>query len=147
MDEICRSEELIKLLGCANEGYPENIIPYKWCFPYEYIPNAAAQAGRYINFEIGADIDPKNKVYKNLILYFYALCHENEISYEENGKTYLWYDKAAYELENIFCKNKILGIGDAAFKSNTPYSPGQNFKGRLLQFSIKDFNNGMKYGK
>ena len=147
MDEICKSDELLKLLGYVDEGNPEDIIPYKRCFPYEYIPNTATQTGRYINYEIGASIDPKNKVYKNLIIYFYVLCHEDDIPYQENGRTYLWYDKAACELDNIFCQNKILGIGETTFISNTPYSPAQNLKGRLLQFSVKDFNNGAKYGK
>lgn len=31
--------------------------------------------------------------------------------------------------------------------SNIAYAPQQKLKGRLLKFIVKDFNNGLKYGK
>lgn len=34
-----------------------------------------------------------------------------------------------------------------SFVDNFPYNPQQKFKGRLLRFTVKDFNNGLKYGK
>lgn len=147
MDEICKSEELIKLLGCDDEEYPEDIIPYKYSYPHEYIPETLDITNRYINYEISAEIDPNNNVFKNLTINFFIVCHEDIIRYSENGKTYLWYDKAACELDNIFCEKNVLGIGKTLFVSNTPYAPQQKFKGRLLKFKVKDFNNGSKYGK
>ncbi len=75
------------------------------------------------------------------------MCHEDVIQYKEKGRTYLWYDKASCELDNIFCEKNVLGIGKTTLVSNTPYAPQQKFKGRLLKFIVKDFNNGLKYGK
>ena len=141
------SPELVKLLGCADEEYPEDIIPYKWSFPHEYIPDTTTVTGRYINYEISATIDPKNNVFKDLTIYFFAVCHEDVIRYKEEGRSYLWYDKAVCELDNIFSENNILGIGEMMLISNVPYCPQQKFKGRLLKFVVKDFNNGLKYGK
>ncbi|RFZ78220.1 hypothetical protein DS742_13965 [Lacrimispora amygdalina] len=147
MDQICRSEELIKLLGEAEEEYPEDIIPYKWSFPHEYIPETITQTDKFINFEISAAIDPRNDVYKDLTIYFYIICHQDAIRYEENGRTYLWYDKAVCELDNIFSDKNILGIGTTTLVSNVPYYPQQKFKGRLLKFVVKDFSDGAKYGR
>ena len=65
MTEICTSEEIVKLLGCENEEQPEEVIPYKWSFPHEYIPDTITKTDRFINFEISATIDPKNNVYKD----------------------------------------------------------------------------------
>lgn len=147
MNEICKSKELIKLLGCANEEYPEDIIPYKYSFPHEYIPETITKTERYINFEISANIDTRNNVFKDLIIYFFVVCHEDVIQYKDGERKYLWYDKATCELDNIFCEKNVLGIGKTFLVSNIPYAPQQKFKGRLLRFEVKDFNNGLKYGK
>jgi len=147
MKEICKSEELVKLLGEYDEEYPEDIIPYKWCFPHEYIPDTITKTDRFINFEISANIDSRNNVFKDLTIYFFIMCHQDVVRYKEKGREYLWYDKVTCELDNIFCEKNILGVGETVLVSNTPYCPQQKFKGRLLKFVVKDFNNGLKYGK
>ena len=86
-------------------------------------------------------------MYKDLTIYFFAVCHEDAIRYKEKGRSYLWYDKVTCELDNIFCEKNVLGIGKTYLVSNVPYCPQQKFKGRLLKFVVKDFNNGLKYGK
>lgn len=135
------------MLGCENEEYPEDIIPYKYSFPHEYIPETITKTDRFINYEISAVLDEKNNVYRDLTVYFFVVCHEDVIRYKDNGINYLWYDKAVCELDNIFSEKNILGIGKTYLLSNAPYCPQNKFKGRLLKFSVKDFNNGLKYGK
>lgn len=141
--EICKSEELVKLLGCENEEYPEDIIPYKWSYPHEFIPETITKTERYINFDVSATLDTHNNTYKDLTIYFFVLCHEDVVRYKGS----LWYDRVVCELDEIFCENNILGVGRTYLVSNTPYCPQQKFKGRLLKFVVKDFNNGLKYGK
>ena len=141
--EICKSKELVKLLGCEKEEYPEDVIPYKWSFPHEYIPDTITKTERFINFDISATIDARNNVYKDLTIYFFVMCHEDVIRYKGG----LWYDKAVCELDNVFCEKNVLGIGETTLTSNVPYCPQQKFKGRLLKFVVKDFNNGLKNGK
>ena len=81
-------------------------------------------------------------------IYFYILSHQDVIHYKEKGRSYLWYDKVVCELDNIFNEHDILGIGGTMqLVSNIPYFPQQKFKGRVLKFVVKDFNNGLKYGK
>lgn len=147
MREICKSKELIKLLGESDEEYPEDIIPYRWSFPHEFIPETITKTGRYINFDISENIDPRNNTYKDLTIYFFIMTHKDAIQYEDNGRQYLWYDKVVCELDNIFGEKNILGVGETVLASNVPYSPQQSFRGRLLKFVVKDFNNGLKYGK
>lgn len=145
--QICTSTEIIKLLGCENEEYPEDIIPKKYSFPHEYIPGTQEKTKRFINYEISAIIDPRNNTFKDLTIYFFISCHEDIIKYEEKGRTYLWYDLVVCELDNIFCEKNVLGVGKTTLASNVPYCPQQKYKGRLLKFVVKDFNNGLKYGK
>ena len=143
LQEICKSKELVKLLGCENEEYPEDILPYKWVFPHEFIPETITKTERYVNFEVSAILDPKNNTYKDLTIYFFVFCHEDVIEY----KGTLWYDRVVCELDDIFCETNVLGVGKTYLVSNVPYSPQNKFKGRLLKFSVKDFNNGLKNGK
>ena len=145
--ELCTSPEIIRLLGCEHEEYPEDVIPYKYSFPHEYIPDTITSTERFINYEISANIDSRNNTFKDLTIYFFVVCHETVIKYTEKGRTYLWYDKAVCELDNIFCEKNVLGVGKTILVSNTPYAPQMKFKGRLLKFIVKDFNNGLKYGK
>ena len=135
------------MLGCENEEYPEDIIPYKYSFPHEYIPGTQQVTDRFINYEISTIIDHRNNTYKDLTIYFFVLCHEDIIQYEEKGRKYLWYDLATCELDNIFCEKNVLGVGKTTLVSNTPYCPQQKYKGRLLKFTLNDFNNRLKYGK
>ena len=147
MTQIYSSKELVKLLGCENEECPQEVIPYNFSFPHEYIPDTINETKRFINYEISATIDTNNNVFKDLTIYFFVVCHEDVIKYKEKNRTYLWYDKVACELDNIFCEKNILGVGKTYLVSNVPYCPQQKFKGRLLKFVVKDFNNGLKYGK
>lgn len=147
MDTICKSKELVKLLGCENEEYPEDVIPYSKSFPHEYIPEVITKTERFINYEISATLDQRNNVYKDLTIYFFVVCHEDVIRYKENGRTFLWYDKVVCELDELFCDGDWLGVGETKLVSNSPYAPHQKFKGRLLKFVVKDFNDGKKYGR
>lgn len=147
MAELCMSPEIVKLLGCEDEENPEDIIPYNYSFPHEYIPETINETKRFINFEIKARIDPRNNVFKDVTIYFFVMCHQDVVRYEENGREYLWYDKVTCELDNLFSEQNKLGIGEMILTDNVPYCPQQIFKGRLLTFTVKDFNNGLKYGK
>lgn len=148
INAIVSSPELVKLLGEEKAEYPEDTIPWKWVFPHQFIPETITKTERYINFEISAKMDSKNNVYKDLTIYFYVFCHQDVIKYKDKGSTCLWYDKAVCELDNIFNEHDIIGIGGTLYlDDNVPYYPQNVFRGRMLKFVVKDFNNGLKYGK
>lgn len=141
--KLLESEEIVKLLGFEGVEYPEDEIPYKNMFPHEYIPDTITTTDKFINFEISATLDTRNNVYKDLTIYFFITCHEDVIRYKGG----LWYDKVVCEIDDIFSEKNILGVGKTGLLSNIPYFPQQKFKGRALKFIVKDFNNGLKYGK
>lgn len=146
MGEIVKSKELVKLLGQENEEYPEDTIPYSLCYPHEYIPDTIKETGRWINFDIQANLDSRNKVFRDIKIFFFVLCHRDNSQYIENGRKYYWCDRAVCELDNIFNETNLLGVGLTEFTSNVPYYPQQKFVGRLLTFEVKDFNRGKIYG-
>lgn len=147
MRELCSDPEIVKLLDASDEEYPEDVIPYNCSFPHEYIPETITKTERFINFEISAVLDDRNNVFKDLAIYFFIVCHQDVVRYMCDGREFLWYDKAVCELDRLFGNTNILGVGETILVSNKPYCPQQKFKGRLLKFAVKDFNNGLKYGK
>lgn len=147
MNALCTNEEIIKLLGESDSRYPEDTIPFHKSFPHEYIPGTITRTERFINFDFRTDLDSKNRVLKNITIWFWVVCHENVVRYFEDGRDYLWYDKAVCALDEIFTGEDILGIGKTWLVSTAPYYPQQEFKGVLLTFKVYDFYNGEKYGK
>ncbi len=147
MDKICTSPQLVKLLGEESSSYPEDTIPFHKSFPHEYIPDEIKETDRFINFEIRADLDLRNNVLKDLTVWFFVVCHQYVVPYIENGRSFLWYDCVVCELDNLFTDKNFFGIGNMSLITNAPYYPHQKFKGRQLTFKLKDFTNGLKYGK
>lgn len=145
MLEICKSEKLIELLGLQNEEYPDEVIPYQYSFPHEYIPETITETRKFINFDIKASIDIKNNVFKDITIYFFILCHKDVARDKKYGG--MWYDTVACELDNIFCEKNVLGVGKTSLVQNDPYKPEKDHTGRVLIFKVKDFSNGLKYGK
>lgn len=143
MEAIVHNEILVRLLEEDLSGHPEDTIPYIKSYPYEFIPGKTAEHGKFINYELHATIDEKNKTYRNMIIYFYVMCHIDEC--RTSGG--LWYDSAAWELSGIFSDKVMDGIGKTILTGNIPYSPNENFKGRLLTFAAKEYQGGPKNGK
>lgn len=149
MQILCTDTEILKLLGEDKESHPEDTIPYNKVWPHEYIPETITETERMINFELSASLDPKNNVLNDLTIYFFIACHEYVVPYYENGRMFLWYDKAVCALDNILSDRDdvLFGVGKIQCISNKPYYPQQKFKGRQLIFTVKDFTDGLKYGK
>ena len=148
MQAIVDSKKLVALLGESESEYPEETIPYHRVWPHEYIPEVITNTDRFINFDISAFLDPHNNVYKDLSVFFYVFCHQDVVRYTENGRIYMWYDKVACEIDSLLSDSGLLGVvGTLSLVQNIPYYPQQKFKGRLLKFTVKDFNNGLKYGR
>lgn len=148
MQAIVDSKKLVALLGESESEYPEETIPYHRVWPHEYIPEVITNTDRFINFDISAFLDPRNNVYKDLSVFFYVFCHQDVVRYTENGRIYMWYDKVACEIDSLLSDSGLLGVaGTLSLVQNIPYYPQQKFKGRLLKFTVKDFNNGLKYGR
>ncbi len=147
MNELCRSDEIIKLLDEEKSKYPEEMLPFSKIYPHEYIPETVTETMRFICFDIKADLDVKNKTLKEMTVWFFISCHQDVVPYFEDGRSFLWYDKVVCTIDELFTDQNKLGVGKMQLMSNTPYYPQQKFKGRQLTFKVFDFYNGEKYGK
>lgn len=147
MNAICSNKEIIHLLGEDQSQYPEDSIPFNKAFPHEFVPETIEKTDRFINFDFRSVLDARNNALKDITIWFWVFCHQDIVRYFEGGRQYLWYDKVVCELDDIFSKQNIWGVGKTRLVGNEPYYPQQKFKGRLITFKVCDFTDGLKYGK
>lgn len=142
MDFLLTSEDIVSLMGSTLDKSVDE-LPYKRMFPHERTPGTITNTDKHINFEISAVYDKENKVYKDLTVYFFIFCH---MDVERTSKG-LWYDRVVEEIDEIFGDKNVLGIGKMVLLQNVPYTPKEEFEGRMITFKTKDFTNGLRYGK
>lgn len=139
---LLSNENVVKLLGSNMNDAPDD-LPYKSVYPHEFVPETTEETDKFLNFELRANIDLRNKTYKDVTIWFFAFCH-NRVIRTSRG---LWYDRIVCELDNIFGEQNILGIGQTSIISNIPYKPNNTFTGRLITFTVKEFTDGLKNGR
>ena len=142
MITLLENENIVSLMGSTLDK-AQDALYYKLMFPHEFIPDTEERAERYINFDLQAKIDPRNRTYKDVTIWFFVLCHQDVIKTSRG----CWYDRVVCELDNIFGEQNILGVGKTSLVSNVPYRPNNKFIGRLLTFTVKEFTDGLKNGK
>ena len=187
MNAICENERLVELLTPDEQLEGLSIIekkevfkkakqylPYKYLLPYELVTSTLTERERFLGFEISATYDDRQKVYKDMTIDFFVVCHQELIKYPDldmKGYYRRWYDLVVCELDEMFCgdnkedvfnkdgklvKAKSLeqgeiGVGKMVLKSNEPYFVSYAreipYKGRHVECRILDWYSGDKYGK
>lgn len=160
MDLLCQDRVLQLLLTDESERQElddyleeaDSLLPYNHIYPHEYVPGMNMKDGKFLNFEIQSEIDPRNGTFKDMDLYFFCICHEDLVRVQYKGRDYCWFDLVAARVDNIFGgANKDIGVGKCTIKSNEPYyvSYAANipYKGRTLIFEVKEFTDSKQYGK
>lgn len=122
--------------------YPEDLF-YKNVNPHEFIPETVTETDRYVNYDMRADIDPRNNTFKDMKIWFFISCHIDSIR-TTNG---LWFDKMGCAIDNIFGDKNTIGVGKTSVISNVPYRPHSKLVGRILTLTVKEFSDGKKNGK
>lgn len=139
---LLSNKNIVELLGSNLDAAPD-VLPYNRMYPHEFIPETITETKKFLNFELRANIDPRNRTYKDITIWFFVMCH-NDVIRTSKG---LWYDRVVCELDNIFGEQNILGVGKTSIVSNIPYKPNNTFTGRLITFTVKEFTDGLKNGK
>lgn len=174
MNKICENERLVRLLtpdekleGLSEAAQREVLkkakqyLPYDYVLPYELVTSTLTERERFLGFEISATYDERQKVYKDMTIDFFAVCHQEKIKYKDpdmKGYYRRWYDLVVCELDDMFCGNGEkaialgeIGVGKMILKTNEPYFVSYAreipYKGRHLEFRILDWIKGDKYGK
>ena len=142
MIKLLENENIVSLMDSTLDTAQDDLY-YKFILPHEFIPDTETKTHKYINFDLRADIDTRNRTYKNITLWFFVLCH-NDVIRTSRG---CWYDRVVCELDNVFGEQNVLGVGKMSLVSNVPYKPNNRFTGRVLTFTVKEFTDGLKNGK
>lgn len=155
IDEICKNERLVRLLSPTEDTLPSD-LPYNIVYPYELVSGIATERKRALGFDISSSEYAKNPIYKELTLEFFVICHRDQIKYPDPdfpGHYRCWFDLVVCELDEMLCGDRAIdiGVGELKLTKNEPYFVSYAreipYKGRTLEFTVKDFVKGEKYGK
>lgn len=136
MRELCSNEKIIKLvIGEDEVPVPHLELPYTRIFPYEYLPETVDDADTYICFDV--DIDVENKTFLRPVVYIWALTHKSKMHLPTGG---ILLDQLCVEIDTMLNGSRYYGLGELELKRVERFSPIQDFHGRALTYTVRDFN-------
>lgn len=137
MDDMLTNEGVVKLLSDdgATIVAPESLM-YTQVFPYEFIPDVTEHGQTFICCEV--DIrGVSNKTYLIPALYIWVFTHKSKVRLPSGG---IRTDKLASLITDIINGSRMYGLGELSLQSVQRFSPVEDYQGRILTFSAKDFN-------
>lgn len=138
MEDLCSSPEIVKILTEEeNPSVPDVSLPYSQVFPFEFIPETVDSAHTFICFDTDI-INVLNKTFYEPALYVWIFTHKSKLRMR-NGEGILP-DKLSYEVDRILNGNRKYGMGTLDLDSVHRFSPIQDYQGRVLVYSARDWN-------
>lgn len=137
MDDLLTSDTITRLLSddCATLESPESLI-YTQVFPYEYIPDVQEHGKTFICCEV--DVGSVNgKTFLSPKLYLWVFTHKSKLRIPTGG---LRVDRLTSEIVKKLNGSRLYGLGELNLKNVRRFSPIQDYQGRTLEFSTRDYN-------
>ncbi|PYE51640.1 hypothetical protein HUB98_06360 [Paenibacillus barcinonensis] len=142
IEEIASSQEILKAL-VHNEGNfldKEDVdvdsVMYKHIFPYRFIPKTSEKMKTYITISFGRYKNVEGS-FKSGIVKFNVFTHQ-DLFCTDYGT--LRTDYIIMKLDELFNKNKKLGIGKAEFYDMDELSVNTDYHGSYVAYKTYDFN-------
>lgn len=138
MEDICTSKNIIRLLtDVVDPIVPNTELPYKQVFPFEFVPETVDGATTFICFDV--DIaDVYNKTFYEPALYVWIFTHKSKLRLPDGAGVRT--DCISHEVDSILNGNRNYGLGELNLESVRRFSPIQDYQGRVLTYSCRDFN-------
>lgn len=138
MQELCENEDIVRLLTKSSEAsVPNYDLPYRQIFPYEYIPETVDNAKSFICFDVDVTYVPNKTVYIPAI-YVWVFTHTSNLRMPDGGGIRI--DKLASAVDHMLNGSRIYGMGELELNTVTRFSPIQNYLGRVLAYTAKEWN-------
>lgn len=135
MESICKSENIVNLIQSVDTKLKPRDLPYKRVFPYNYIINKTTEAGIYICFDISI---PRviDRAFNDYRLYFWIIAHERWMKTPKGLSS----DIISSEIDKLINGSNCFGLGRVELKESEPFTPAEDFYGRVLTYRTVDFN-------
>lgn len=137
MDDILTSEDIIRLLSDDGKTLvPPASLMYTQVFPYEFVPNVTEHAKTYVCCEVDIK-EVLTKTFLDPVLYIWVFTHNSKMRLPQGG---VRTDKICSEIAKRINGSRMYGLGELDLQSVRRFSPIDNYQGRVMTFSARDFN-------
>ena len=137
MKTICNNAEIIHLVTDSEDApCPNYDLPYKQIFPYEYVPDTVDHGKTFICFDVDIQ-EVYSKTTYNPVIYIWIFTHTSKLQLPEGG---VRIDKIAVEINKELSGSRTFGLGELELRLTDRFVPINDYLGRVLVYSAKDFN-------
>lgn len=137
MQDLCSNEEIVqRVTGNRDADVPNHGLPYTQIFPYEFVPETVSEARTFICF----DVDMTRALSKTLYvptLYIFVFTHKSLLRAPDGG---VLIDNISAAIDEMLNGNRFYGLGELELESASRFVPIQDYYGRILVYTAKDFN-------
>lgn len=143
MKQLCSDVEIVKLITDKKSvNVPDTSLPYKSIFPYEYIPDTVMEGQSFVCFDVDI-LQVLSKTFYVPVLYIWTFTHKSKmrISLADGGGVRT--DKLCMAIDRILNGNRLFGLGRLELQSVGRFSPIDDYQGRVLTYTTRDFNSGL----
>lgn len=140
MEDLCSSKEVVELLlDNKDSKVPDKTLPYRYIYPYEFIPETVDHGNTYICFDVDV-ADVPNKTFYVPVVYIWIFTHKSKLRCGKEFGGGVRLDRLASEIDKILNGSRNYGLGELALKGVTRFSPILDYQGRTLVYTAKEFN-------
>lgn len=142
MKELCCNEDIVRLITDKDDSdVPNHTLAYSQIFPYEFIPETVDNGQTFICFDTDID-EVQNKTFYTPVLYIWIFTHKSKARLPEGG---VRIDVLSSKIDKMLNGSRIYGLGELDLRHVGRFSPINDYLGRVLAYSTRDFNrNGTK---
>lgn len=138
MRDLCENEEIVRLVTKSSDApVPNYDLPYRQIFPYEYIPETVDDAKSFICFDVDVTYVPNKTIYIPAI-YVWVFTHTSNLRMPDGSGIRI--DRLASAVDHVLNGSRIYGMGELELNTVTRFAPIQNYIGRVLAYTAREWN-------
>lgn len=142
MKQLCSNIEIVKLITDRKSvNVPDTSLPYRSVYPYEYIPDTVTNGETFVCFDV--DIPTVlNKTFYLPVLYIWAFTHKSKMRINPADGGGIRTDELSFAINRMLNGSRLFGLGKLELQSVGRFTPIEDYHGRVLTYTAKDFNSG-----
>lgn len=142
MKHLCGDVEIVRLITDKKSvNVPDTSLRYKSIYPYEFIPDTTTNGQTFVCFDVDI-LQVLNKTFYVPVLYIWAFTHKSKMRIASADGGGIRTDRLCMAIDRILNGSRLFGLGRLELRSVGRFSPIDDYLGRVLTYTAKDFNSG-----
>lgn len=140
VQDLCSDPDVVRLVtGNLQADVPNHDLPYTQVFPYEFVPETIDNGQTYICLEVDIASVP-NKTYYLPVIYIWVFTHKSRMRIETDRGGGVLVDELTAVIDRMLNGSRYYGLGTLELDSAQHFKPVNDYLGRALIYTTKDFN-------